>query len=429
MANTVSGEHRVRIPARVGAGQADQGAAKPEKQLNAFVRAVALIERLGNALGTLAFTWATVVLLGGYPTVLSQDDDFWLATAIVFLEAARMFSRNNRLDYQLFFHTKGAKFTHSRKWMLVMLVFMSGDSNIQLAEFLYQVYALVLVSIGNFQIPAAVARVMLTLFRLAPQDYYGDNADDPAKTNLAPSLNIFYLMVFAQGILYFVACLLEIFSFIPRRALARHGGFKGNIIGELASMICEGNNKYVAARLLQNLFQHIQPEFRNSDLRKICETLPKVLDAILDAETEVAELEVLIGLSAQICRVIPEDFSQELENGHRKEIFVKRLVDVLKTNMHPAVHCPGIRRVVIEQAIYLMTCSSRYANVLNQYCMMEALLMVEHTPSRVERYRIFLGGTGIMKHKEPPTNLVAIAKELLCRQWVRGISNVNRQGM
>jgi hypothetical protein len=57
--------------------------------LNSFVRAVALFERLGNALGTLAFTWATVVLLGGYPTVLSTREDFAFVTVIIFLEALR----------------------------------------------------------------------------------------------------------------------------------------------------------------------------------------------------------------------------------------------------------------------------------------------------------------------------------------------------
>ena len=61
----------------------------PEKSLNCFVRSVAVIERVGNALGTLAFTWATVVLLGGCPTVLRAVHDFWFATTIVFLEAAR----------------------------------------------------------------------------------------------------------------------------------------------------------------------------------------------------------------------------------------------------------------------------------------------------------------------------------------------------
>jgi len=87
MAQSTGGEHHVPMPAHSG-GRAGTGDTL-EKQLNGFVRAVALIERLGNALGTLAFTWATVVLLGGYPTVLRQGSDFWFATTIVFLEASR----------------------------------------------------------------------------------------------------------------------------------------------------------------------------------------------------------------------------------------------------------------------------------------------------------------------------------------------------
>ena len=63
--------------------------ATPERRLNCFVRSVALIERLGNALGTLAFTWATVVLLGGFSTKLRHGNDFWFATTIFFLEAFR----------------------------------------------------------------------------------------------------------------------------------------------------------------------------------------------------------------------------------------------------------------------------------------------------------------------------------------------------
>ncbi|CAL5063877.1 unnamed protein product [Urochloa decumbens] len=192
MAQITGGENHVHMPAQ---GKGDT----LEKQLNGFVRAVALIERVGNALGTLAFTWATVVLLGGYPTVLREDNDFWFATTIFFLEASRMFSRNNRLDYQLFFDTRA------------------------------------IVSLGNLQIPAAILRVVLALIRLLPHDYYGDNvkqidtndSKNAGKINLAPSLNIFYWMVLGQGILYNVACILELFSFIPRRYLARRGGFGG----------------------------------------------------------------------------------------------------------------------------------------------------------------------------------------------------------
>ncbi|KAF0906426.1 hypothetical protein E2562_011424 [Oryza meyeriana var. granulata] len=87
MADTIGGEqYSVQIRAQ---GEEGCKVAAPEKQLNRFVHVVAMVERVGNALGTLAFTWATVVLLGGYPTALGPEDDFWIATAIFFLEAAR----------------------------------------------------------------------------------------------------------------------------------------------------------------------------------------------------------------------------------------------------------------------------------------------------------------------------------------------------
>ncbi|KAF7014417.1 hypothetical protein CFC21_028413 [Triticum aestivum] len=84
MANVA--EHGVQMPADPPSGKA---AAAPEMGLNLFIRFVALIERLGDALGTLAFTWATVVLLGGYANSNDLGSDFGVLTAIVFLEALR----------------------------------------------------------------------------------------------------------------------------------------------------------------------------------------------------------------------------------------------------------------------------------------------------------------------------------------------------
>lgn len=103
MADDVA-EHRVHMPAANARGWSNKAPATdpgkssnnkaPEKWLNGFIRAVALMERVGNALGTLAFTWATVVLLGGYAKDLGSEDDFWFATTIVYLEAARYFPGN-----------------------------------------------------------------------------------------------------------------------------------------------------------------------------------------------------------------------------------------------------------------------------------------------------------------------------------------------
>ncbi|KAL5225368.1 hypothetical protein ABZP36_012007 [Zizania latifolia] len=969
MANTTAGGH-TQAPVKGAGGGKMKKVGSPEKLLNGFIRLVAVIERLGNALGTLAFTWATVILLGGYPTVLDPKRDFPFATAIVFLEAIRMFSHGNRQDYQLFFSTRGA-FTplgfngllttmvyfsvvlvilrnyylihdvnttlflivsmsvllaigpmmsprvlkllsnllrrsislwspllaillmapcipqphyyglkiiyrnSMTRWILytilllfvllttisrlrfpcivklidrvvsrkllawrqfilnlcmfasiVMLVFTLDGLKSRLALIMLQVIALPLVSLGNFQIPAAFVRVVLASESLTSQQYAADdgsaniNNDDGSKRNLKASLNIFYGMVLVQGILYIMACLVEVFSSIPRRCLIQRAGFRGQLgleyvdhyyayalekcmegamlapkrislvtfamdsiesdssknrlygvqvlhsllkkerlrartisklttstktvdtlfsmlawtshgdaeirlfaakvtaelvgslqivhipramqlvaslvdtdhhhqpktrqhfllndiqdareqcstiqrgehnssvfqywkrmaiyclipvdepstmdeqssrvhrcwkmmkwwsipgeepssdqdclpvqgllilerlanfdagncleiskatgliskiidftsyrnyetsinneaqqiilaslslrvlrrlastkgksgvtlrqqiiehpfissnladilsdrgsnhelkelaaeilkhlamdrntsenighirviisnlmheflnrggassstdsthllrkiagqalamlamesvnnclvmlmepgyvfIRELTTMIHDGNYKYTAASLLGNMCEHAQHKLSNSDLNDLCRTLREVLEGIMDAEG--AELEVLISLSSQICRVIPEDFARELDHGQIKERFVERLVTVLHTNMRPSAHCPGIRRVIVEHAIHLMEWNSRYANDFHKCWMVEALSMVESTPSMAENYRLLSGDAGLMEHRTPLYTLVARAKELMNREWVRGISTI-----
>ena len=58
------------------------------RRLNQIVFCVAFLEWAGNAVGTLAFIWATVVLLGGFSSFLSRTD-FWFSTIMVFMEASR----------------------------------------------------------------------------------------------------------------------------------------------------------------------------------------------------------------------------------------------------------------------------------------------------------------------------------------------------
>uniref|UniRef100_A0A0E0EFB3 Uncharacterized protein n=1 Tax=Oryza meridionalis TaxID=40149 RepID=A0A0E0EFB3_9ORYZ len=856
MANTTAGAgFGEQYTAASSSSRGKRKVAAPEKQLNRFVHSVAVTERLGNALGTLAFTWATVVLLGGYPTVLRPGDDFWFATTIVFLEAARMFSSDNRLDYQLFFSTRGAfrllgwnglltvivhysavlvilynyyhllpyggvmvpllldmvmlvalgqmlspgalklvrspvrcaislwspllgvilmgpcipqpKYDFRRhriilknsttRWILylalflivflttisrlqfpcivqlvgsvlskrqlawcrlilnlsmlaaiVMLVFTFDEIQHQVGMMVYQVSALLVVSFGNFQIPAAVVRVVLALIRLFQQNYVseGDNGHQDGLENLNPSLNIFYGMVLGQGSLYIVACILEIFSFIPRRSLIRHGGFKGrqgveyanlyyayafekcmggnvfapknisivtfamdslnsdssrkklygvqmlhsflrkeqlraktipkltsstktvaslfNMLGwtsdgdadvrlfaakvtadlagslrvvaipgamqnvasllhtdhqpkirdhflfsdnqearedpviqqvgmveqnspvikywkqmviyllipvdepsnidemnlsmlrcwrwikkywsipeeepstdqdflpvqgliilerlasfdpgncikisrvtgliskmidftsyrnhmtsikeahqimlavlslrvlralELTTMIHDGRYKYTAVSLLRSLCEHAQPEINNSDLMELSYIIQESVSnnvftnhgtigshGVSISNAEGAELEVLIGLSSQICIVVPDDFARALEHSQIKKKFVKRLVGALNAHLRPNADCPGIRRVIVQHAIYLMEFDSRYANDFHKCWMVEALSMVENTSTRLENYRLFSGDVGLMEHGTPLSTLVARAKELMGRE-------------
>uniref|UniRef100_A0A0E0QC22 BLE2 protein n=1 Tax=Oryza rufipogon TaxID=4529 RepID=A0A0E0QC22_ORYRU len=836
MENTINGEHIVQIRGV----QAEGKMAAPEKRLNRFVHLVAMTERLGNALGAMAFTWATVVLLGGYPDNLDSTD-FWLATAIVFLEAIRMFTNDNRLDYQLFFGTRGdfrllgwngllvvmvylsvvpvllsKKLLPWRQLVLnmcmlaaiVMLVFIFSDElTYQLMIIVYEVSALLFLSSGNFQIPAAVVRVVLALTQLLN----GNDGENDNEQNLKTSLDIFYGMVLGQGILYIVACLVEAFSFIPRRYLIHRGGFGGQMgveyansyyayafekcmggavlapkkislitfamdslnsdssrkklygaqmlhkflkkeqlrtktitkltndtrtvvslfdmldwksdgdeqirlfaakitaelagslrvvqipgatqlvaslvldtdhqqttrdhflfidsqvgredspiqqvgmgqqnspvlkylkqvaryclipvdepsnrrqqnssmlrwwkritkrwsipeeepsrdqdflpvqgllilerlanfdpgncmeisrtIGLISKMIdftsyrnhmtstneahqimlaslslrvlrrlasTEGklgvtlrqqilehpfvlsnlseilndsgsnheqkqlaaeilknlamdrntskdiehirviisslmcrflsrdpssstncnhllrktagqalamlameskdnclvmlmepgyafireltatihNDRYkcITASLLWSMCEHAQCKLSNSDLKGLSDILRLVLEGIM--HTKGAELEVLIGLSSQICKCIPEDFARELEKGQIKERFVKRLVDELNAHMRPSPYCPSIRRVIVQHAIYLMEFNPRYANDFHKCWMVEALSKVESTPSRVENYRLLSGDMGLMEHSTAVSTLVARAKKLMGR--------------
>ena len=63
------------------------------KTLNRVVFCVAFWEWAGNAVGTLAFLWATVVLLGGFSSLLSRMD-FWFATVMVFVEGSKCVARS-----------------------------------------------------------------------------------------------------------------------------------------------------------------------------------------------------------------------------------------------------------------------------------------------------------------------------------------------
>ncbi|VAH43084.1 unnamed protein product [Triticum turgidum subsp. durum] len=182
-------------------------------------------------------------------------------------------------------------------------------------------------------------------------------------------------------------------------------------IKELTLMIHSDKYRYVASSLLRNMCVHARSELRNSDLKEISYILREVLEGIMDAEG--TELEVLIGLSSQICNATPDDFARELEHGHVKDRFIKRLVNALSSNMIPTAHCPGIRRVIVEHAIYMMESNLVYTTCFKNCRMMEALLMVERKPSRAENYRFFLGDAGLMKHSIPLSALVARAKELM----------------
>lgn len=68
--------------------KAEDGMDIPELALNLSLLTERFLQLIASGLGTLALVWATVVLLGGFSTMLITMD-FWFITAIVFIETAR----------------------------------------------------------------------------------------------------------------------------------------------------------------------------------------------------------------------------------------------------------------------------------------------------------------------------------------------------
>ncbi|WVZ76872.1 hypothetical protein U9M48_024795 [Paspalum notatum var. saurae] len=182
-------------------------------------------------------------------------------------------------------------------------------------------------------------------------------------------------------------------------------------IKELTTMIHDDRYRCVAASLLRNMCLHAPYKLNESDLQALSYSVREVLERIMDAEG--AELEILIGLSSQMCKVIPEGFARELEHGYIKDRFIRRLVDALNANMEPSAHYPGIRRAILEQVISMMEHDSGYVSSFNNCRMTETVSMVEETASKAENYSMFLGDAGVMEHREPLSSLVVRAKQFL----------------
>uniref|UniRef100_A0A0E0LP60 Uncharacterized protein n=1 Tax=Oryza punctata TaxID=4537 RepID=A0A0E0LP60_ORYPU len=186
----------------------------------------------------------------------------------------------------------------------------------------------------------------------------------------------------------------------------RHGFFK-----DLARMILDNRYIYVAANVLQNLCKYSGVKLGDSDLVELTSVLPEVLGRVMDEEGK--ELEILVGLSSQKCSVSPESFTKALEQGQNEVIFVEKLINAVNANSKPNAQFPGIRRVKIELFIYMMELNSRYETYFRNHGLFEALTRVEKSPSRTEKYRLFLGNAGLMEHRVHLSSLVARAKLLM----------------
>ena len=88
----------------------------------------------------------------------------------------------------------------------------------------------------------------------------------------------------------------------------------------------------------------------------------------------------------------------------------------LNSNREPRPEYPRIRRVLVEAVISIVRlCPDPYRSIFREKKAKDALDMVKGTPSRLERYRVFINGEGVLPESLPMRGLVDKAKKLIYR--------------
>ena len=138
--------------------------------------------------------------------------------------------------------------------------------------------------------------------------------------------------------------------------------------------------------------------------------------AIIRTNKEGKQLEAALCVASQIGYVIPEYVAQELDpdtDAAAAEQLVTKLVDTLKSNREPCLEYPRMRRVLVEMVISMVELCPGYINIFREKGAKDALDMVKATPSRLEKYRVFLDGEGVVPESLSMRDLVDNAKRLI----------------
>jgi hypothetical protein len=190
---------------------------------------------------TSAIWLAAALLLEFYVSIPSISEYFSYSVrpfTILVLSLGSLQQPNHAADSHLFGRWTDA-ILHVFFLLHFMLPFPMIVANVSLpglsllaALVLSVVVLLASLQIGNLQIPAAVAQIVLSSLRLinlivAHIDYNPLPRD--SSPNMVVAIAVFYVLALCQGSLYITACILGLFSSFTRRWLMRRSKFGGKL--------------------------------------------------------------------------------------------------------------------------------------------------------------------------------------------------------
>ncbi|CAL5034756.1 unnamed protein product [Urochloa decumbens] len=197
----------------------DNKAPRPEERLNIAILRAAILWKVMNGFGTLAFVWATVVLLGGFATLITQRD-FWFVTTISFIQAVGIFGANEDPTNQFALRvSEGLTVNERLLGCLEQDIWQRHREPMHLTvtqqELMKSLHCcrtclggLLLTAFSLAKLAAVTVLFILSSMRLSKQDYVDPMfRGDLEHKNIRRSLNMFYGLVLAQGICYLCSIL------------------------------------------------------------------------------------------------------------------------------------------------------------------------------------------------------------------------------
>ncbi|KAF7026082.1 hypothetical protein CFC21_038216 [Triticum aestivum] len=188
-----------------------------------------------RGLGFLVVTWTTVVLLGGFVSLLHKKD-FWSLTVITLIQISRVVDNYGGENWSSFAAS-------SRGLNAVRSVFARGrmdDDNIRAVLLVKQILGCIAfwVQLATYAIlllcSAAVIfhagpfiAIGVSLWRLKQHDY-GNSDGDSSTANMKPALDVLYIIVVVQGAIINYSLMLN--ALVPKKlvaVVAKIYGFEG----------------------------------------------------------------------------------------------------------------------------------------------------------------------------------------------------------
>uniref|UniRef100_A0A0D9Y046 DUF4220 domain-containing protein n=1 Tax=Leersia perrieri TaxID=77586 RepID=A0A0D9Y046_9ORYZ len=189
------------------------------RSINSYALFMGYMSMAVKGLGYLVVSWTTVILLGGFVSVLGNKD-FWSLSVITLVQTAGVFDvfLNEKLGYigksfSGFLWAKGRLGTKSRRRGNDVMSWLYGESYWPRSYHLkdvavWSVWLLHMLVFGTILCPLAllymfglIITAALSVWRLIQRDYVSD-PNNSNSANLEPALNVVYCIALLQGVLF-----------------------------------------------------------------------------------------------------------------------------------------------------------------------------------------------------------------------------------